>query len=114
MQSVDPIIYYYVAQSQQAFWYALAILGAVALYRRPSTPMFLITAGTVLIAVVQLLNALFPYSATLNSDGELVAETEGLVSANVQILTSATGLLLITVGGALFVVKLFKTHDNDI
>ncbi len=51
--------------------------------------MFLITAGTVLIAVVVLLNALFPYSATLNSDGELVAETEGLVSANVQILTSA-------------------------
>ena len=76
---MDPIIYYYVAQSQQVFWYTLAILGAVALYRRPSAPMFLITAGTVLLAALMLLSALFPQTATYNPDGELVAETEGLV-----------------------------------
>ncbi len=61
--------------------------------------MFLITAGTVLIAVVVLLNALFPYSATLNSDGELVAETEGLVSANVQRGKGGQATFLLFVSG---------------
>ncbi len=106
--------YYYVMQFQQVLWYALAILGTVAVYRKPSMPMFLITAGTVLIAVVTLLYALFPPSGTLNSDGEWVTETEGLLSANIQILTSVTGLFLITIGSALFVVKLLKTRDTDI
>ncbi len=63
------------------------------------------TIGVSLISITSILNALFPYSKSFSTEGQVLEETPGLIPFTFLILSWNLGLLLVLIGGSLLVFR---------
>jgi len=79
-------------------WWPVAIIGAWSAYKRRSLAVSLVALGGTIYATLGSLNALFGYRAIFDTEGKLVAETQGLVAPDTGALWSLVGTLCLVVG----------------
>jgi hypothetical protein len=79
-------------------WWPVALVGAWSLYKRRSLSVTLITIGSAINAALGSLNRLFGYKAVFDSEGNLVAETPGLLSPDTGLSWLVFGTLCLVLG----------------
>jgi hypothetical protein len=91
-------------------WWVLAIAGGRAFWKTRALPCAAISVGSLVLAALGTLNAIFPPGASLDSEGRVLRVVEPLVPGLLSLNASLLGLVLV-IGGVL--VLLAKVGGRD-
>jgi hypothetical protein len=97
---------YYFSFAVPFLWCAVALFGAWIYWRSRTIEALLIVLGCAILGANGVLSVFFGYRALLDENGEVQAETPGLMSPNTQILLSELGAILLMAGIVLLLVRL--------